>query len=82
MPNAAAATGRSLAIRIPFGNAITTSSFGTERSYGACFLSRIRTKRYRAANEETCYEKALFPAFSVFVNAALKRFRDGAQILC
>ncbi len=42
------------------GIAIVTWSFGTERNYGACFLSRIRTKRYRAASEETCYEKALF----------------------
>jgi hypothetical protein len=66
MPNAAAGI-EVLPFEFLSGIAIATSSFGTERNYGACFLSRIRTKRYRAASEEICYEKALFQLSRVWL---------------
>lgn len=47
-----------------------------EQGSGACFLSRIDTKRDRIAVEKTCRGNVLFQLCSGFVRAVSKRFRE------
>jgi hypothetical protein len=61
---------------------VATWRFWTECNSGACSLSRIGTKRDRAASEKTCRGKILFPAFSVFDDAALERLREAGEVRC